>query len=71
MSRFYASIKGVAKTLGTRRGTAKSNIESHTRGWNKGIRVIGFVDSEGEDRFMIFETGGSNKPYDVKQLAEV
>ena len=33
MARFYASIKGQAKTEATRRGGPKSGIEGHIRGW--------------------------------------
>jgi hypothetical protein len=43
MSKFYGSITGSAKTAATRCGTKKSGIESHTSGWDQGVRVSGSV----------------------------
>ena len=60
MSRFYASIKGQAKTKATRRGGPKSGIEGHIRGWNVGISVTGIVGAEDEDVFDVWLTTGSN-----------
>ena len=65
MSKFYGSITGSAKTAATRCGSKNSGIESHTRGWNQGIRVSGWDDSIGKnkgecvERFDIYLTGGS------------
>lgn len=59
MSRFYANISGQAKTEATRRGSAKSGITGHIRGWNVGIEVIGFADGE-KDFFNVWLTSGSN-----------
>lgn len=59
MSRFYASISGQAKTEATRRGSEKSNICGHIRGWDIGIQVLGYV-FEGKDTFTVELTGGSN-----------
>ena len=62
MSRFYASITGQAKTTATRRGSKTSGIYGHIRGWNKGVRVEGYIDKDGNDCFDIYETNGSNNP---------
>lgn len=64
MSRYYASIRGSAKTEATRRGSAGSGIESHTRGWDVGVRVVAHPEPETDPneiiRFRIYLTGGSN-----------
>jgi hypothetical protein len=60
MSRFYASIGGSAQTGATRQGTERSGIRGHVRGWNSGVKVIGFANDEGEDEFRVYVTGGSN-----------
>ena len=59
MSHFYASIQGARQSV-TRTGSKSTGIRGHIRGWRKGIRVIGFVDSDGVDRFKVYETGGSS-----------
>ena len=68
MSRFYASIKGQAKTEATRRGGKKSGIEGHIRGWNVGISVAGIVGTEGEDVFDVWLTPGSNDSKTSKHI---
>jgi hypothetical protein len=62
MARFYASTYGSAKTSATRQGTPASGIESHTRGWNVGVRVKGLpAGPDGKtDRFHVQVTRGSN-----------
>ncbi len=66
MSKFYGSITGSAKTAATRCGSKKSGIESHTRGWDQGIRVTASVQKVGPGRtleresFEVYLTGGSN-----------
>ena len=65
MSRFYGSLSGSAKTAATRRGT--SGIESHTRGWDGGIRVEAFADGA-DDVFLVYTTRGSNNPSYQAQL---
>lgn len=54
---FYARVQGdILKTEATRGG--ERNIESHTSGWDVGVRVEGSrVD---EDCFEIYRTSGSN-----------
>ena len=60
MSRFYASINGQARTQATRRGSEKSGISGHVRGWDVGIDVQGFVDEDGENCFRVVLTRGSS-----------
>lgn len=58
MSRLYASIESDArKTPATSRG--HKEIESHTRGWHNGIRVVARATDSG-DVFDVYRTGGSN-----------
>ena len=62
MSRYYASVRG-GKGEATRQGHERSGIESHTRGWTVGVRVVGrpLAGEPGVcDRFDIYATGGSN-----------
>ena len=58
MSHFYAGIQG-HRGAATRQGTAKSGISGHIRGWGVGVRVICFVDENGEDCIRVYATGGS------------
>jgi len=37
-------------------------VESHTRGWDLGIKVVADVDENNRDRFTITVTGGSHDP---------
>ena len=66
MSRFYSEIEGAAKTVASRRG--HNFIESHTRGWNNGIRVTCYVNDEGNEVHQIYLTGGSNNPGNIKPI---
>ena len=59
MAHFYASIEG-NRGSATRMGTKTSGISGHVRGWNMGIRVCGYVNSDGQDAFKVYLTGGSN-----------
>lgn len=59
MARFYAAIQG-ARGEATRLGGEGSGIRGHVRGWDAGVRVLGFVDDEGRDAFHVYATGGSN-----------
>lgn len=60
MARFIATVQGQSGPA-SRIGSAGSGIESHPRGWNVGVRVVGAVDPEtGEDVFRIYATRGSN-----------
>jgi len=71
MSRFYASIRGSAKTQATRRGNKKSGIIGHIRGWNSGIQVVGYVAKDGTDHFCVSRTGGSNDSTTKELIVEV
>ena len=71
MSRFYASIEGQAKTIATRRGSEKSRINGHVRGWDVGVMVEGYVDENGNDCFEVWQTGGSNGHTSPKLIATV
>ena len=67
MSQFYASIKGQARTEGTRRGSKKSGVMGHIRGWDIGVKVYA-SHREGKDYFEVYETGGSNDPTNRRLL---
>ncbi len=71
MSRFYASISGQSQTSATRRGSEKSGIEGHIRGWHIGIRVNGYVNKDGKNCFDIYQTGGSSQSTSEKLIAEI
>jgi len=60
MSHFYGTIEGQAKTAATRRGSPRSGINAHIRGWNSGVYISAFVDNDGRDCFRVSVTGGSN-----------
>ena len=68
MAHFYASANGSAQTSATRQGTKDSGIESHTRGWNLGVRVDG-RRINGEDSFLVKLTGGSNRKWKEAKVA--
>ena len=58
MSRLYASIDSDArKTQATSRG--HKHIETHTRGWDLGVRVIARTVND-RDVFEVYATAGSN-----------
>lgn len=69
MPRFYGSIKGNARSEATRRGTARSGIAGHVRGWDLGCQVNMDVDSEGRDDCEIAVTGGSNSHRNPRTVA--
>ena len=57
MSHFYASIQG-NRGEATRQGG--KHINGHIRGWECGVRVLGFIDPDTkEDTFHVYLTGGS------------
>lgn len=59
MSRFYGDLEGQARTAATRRGSAGSGISAHPRGWDVGVKVVGYDDDEA-DTFAVGLTGGSH-----------
>jgi hypothetical protein len=62
MSRFYGSLAGQARTIATRRGSAKSGTTAHVRGWDVGARVVARPHSlrPDEDTLEVYMTHGSN-----------
>jgi len=60
MSTLYGSLTGQAKSTATRRGSAKSGISCHIRGWSVGIKVYGGVNDKGEVSFDVYKSTGSN-----------
>jgi hypothetical protein len=72
MSYFYGSIEGNAKTQATRIGTKNSGMISHTRSWNKGVKVVVVYDKEQKQNvFNIYETKGSLNSGDMELIARV
>jgi len=68
MSQFYANIKG-NRGQATRRGTKKSGLDGHIRGWHIGAKVyMRFNEQTQEDECTIELTGGSNGYLPHKQL---
>lgn len=59
MAYFRATIKGNRGET-SKEGTKDSGISGHVRGWDSGVEVSGYVDSEGRDCFDVYSTGGSN-----------
>jgi len=58
MAQYRAEIKG-GKGSVSRLGHKTTGIQSHTRGWDSGIRVEGHYDEDLGDIFMIYQTSGS------------
>jgi hypothetical protein len=62
MAHFYGSMDGSARTTATRCGTKSSGITAHIRGWDNGVEISGYHDTDtGNDVFIIRMTGGSNR----------
>lgn len=63
MAHFISSTHGSGGST-SRNGDKRSGIHSHTRGWNSGVKVDGWVitddDGNEDDTFDIRSTGGSN-----------
>ena len=70
MSRFYAEIKG-NRGMASRQGFKDSGIWSHTRGWNRGVEVDGYVDQDGNDCYDVYVTGGSAGNKSKRMIATV
>ena len=69
MAKLYLSADcDDGRTATTRCG--HSSITCHVRGWDAGIRVRVFVDDEGDVRYYVTRTGGSNSIGDVEVLAD-
>lgn len=59
MARFKATIQG-SRGQASRLGGVESGISVEANGWNLGIYVMGYVDDDGNDRFQVYRTDGSN-----------
>ena len=71
MSVLYGSLTGQAKTVATRRGNKKSGITGHIRTWDKGVEIIGVIGIDGQVKFDVYETGGSQQPGRIKVIATI
>ena len=61
MAHFMGDMQGTKGTV-NRLGTAQSGIRAHIRGWNFGVQMELFVDTDGKDTVRLIPTGGSNDP---------
>ena len=59
MAHFMANIKG-SRGGTSRLGNKVSGIGGHVRGWDAGVKVVGFVNEDGKDVFRVYATSGSN-----------
>lgn len=59
MARFIGYVQGQAGET-SRIGSPASGISAQAQGWNVGVRVCGHTDSDDQDVFTIYATGGSN-----------
>jgi hypothetical protein len=69
MAQFRATVQG-HRGEASRFGGKASGITATANGWTSGVKVHGFVDDDGRDRFTIVATGGSNSA-DRGIIAEV
>lgn len=70
MAHFYGTMQGNRGET-SRMGSIASGITAHVRGWNSGLRVTGFVNSDGNDCFEVVVTRGSNDPSPISHLGEI
>lgn len=71
MSHFYLSgHTTMKKSPTTARGSKKSGLSCHVRGWNKGIFIQAF-HKDGKDIFEIYETSGSNNTTFQKKIETI
>lgn len=70
MSRLYGSMDADAsKTTATRR--AFRNISGHIRGWDSGVEVRAYVNTNDEDVFEVYRTGGSHAASTPELVARI
>ena len=60
MAQFKAEIQGYRGSV-SRLGHKTTGIQSHTCGWDAGIRVEGHHDDELGDIFLVWQTSGSHR----------
>ena len=65
--RFAGTISAESSTTTVSR-YGNNHVTGHVRGWNQGILVHAFVDSEGNEHFEVWTTGGSNDTSKRKML---
>ena len=70
MSRFYAEVQG-NRGKASRQGFKDSGIWSHTRGWDTGVYVNCFVNSEDRDEIHVWKTSGSGNAGDSRKLIAI
>lgn len=71
MAQFQAIIQG-QRGEASRLGSKKSGIDAVVRGWNVGIKVIGYFDPEtGQDVFTVYRTAGSNARHSSEVIATI
>jgi len=69
MSHFYCEVKGQGKKCVTAGGTKNSGMIAHIRGWDIGIKVkLYHNEKTNTDCFIIYQTGGSSNPGELKTL---
>ena len=59
MAQFRATISGGRGEV-SRLGSKASGVLTEANGWNSGVKVVGYVDDQGNDVFDIFATSGSS-----------
>ena len=71
MARFYGEIfNPTQKTVASKQGHKTSGLTSHIRGWNIGVHVACYVDSDGKDVIRVCTTGGTSNPGREKVIGE-
>lgn len=68
MSRFYTDSVNERNTTITKCG--RNYLETHTRGWNYGIKVICTINERGNNEYRVYKTGGSNDSFSKELIHE-
>ena len=58
MARFRGTVEG-NRGMASRLGSPNSGLRVTCNGWQGGISITATVDLDGNDRFLIYATGGS------------
>ena len=69
MSKLYAEIKTERGNSVSRAG--QRTIETHTRGWDVGVRVSCNVIENNQIEIIIYRTGGSKNPSNLETITEI
>ena len=71
MSHFYMTTNSNRKPV-TKTGTKNSGMESHIRGWERGVRVLAKYDeATKQDVFEVYATSGSNGEFPSQLVATI